>query len=97
MVVSGEAWRLFKEARPDRNFYDFWLEASLNFSMCSFDLSTLFLLREGDTPTIVTSHSSSLVKTEPLCPKIDDHDFAYASDIVKNNSRDPDHIVELSF
>jgi hypothetical protein len=44
MVVSGEAWRLFKEACPDRNFFDFWLEAFLNFSICSFDLSTFFLL-----------------------------------------------------
>jgi hypothetical protein len=26
-VVSSEAWRLFKEAHPDRDFSDFWLEA----------------------------------------------------------------------
>jgi hypothetical protein len=41
-VVSGEAWRLFKEAHPDRDFSDFWLEASLNVSICSFDLSLFF-------------------------------------------------------
>jgi hypothetical protein len=27
----------------------------------------------------------------------DVHDFAYASNVVENNSRNPDHIVELSF
>jgi hypothetical protein len=37
------------------------------------------------------------VKTEPLSPRTDGHDFAYASDVVENNSRDPGHIVELSF
>jgi hypothetical protein len=82
-VVSGEAWRLFKEARPDRNFSDFWLEVSLNFSICCFDLSTFFLLCGGDTPASTTSNSSSLVKTEPLSPKTDNPDFAYASDICR--------------
>jgi hypothetical protein len=96
-VVSGEAWRLFKEDQTDRDFSDFWLEASLNFSICSFDLSTFFLLRERDTPAAAASSSSSLVKTEPLSPRHDEHDFAYASDVVENNSRDPGHIVELSF
>jgi hypothetical protein len=95
-VVSGEAWRLFKEAHPDRDFSDFWLEVSLKFSICSFDLSTFFLLREGNTRAAATSSSSSLVKTEPLSPSTDVHDFAYASDVLENNSRDPGHIVELS-
>jgi hypothetical protein len=96
-VVSGEAWRLFKDAHPDRDFSDFWLEVSLKFSICSFDLSTIFLLHEGDTRTATTSSSSSLVKTEPLSPSTDVHDFTYASNNVENNSRDPGHIVELSF
>jgi hypothetical protein len=88
---------LFKEAHPDRDFFDFWLEASLNFLICSFDLSTFFLLREDDTPATAASSSSSLVKTEPHSPKTDHHDFAYASDVAENNSRDPGHIVKLSF
>jgi hypothetical protein len=96
-VVSGEAWRLFKEAYLDRDFSDFWLEVSLKLSICSFDLSTFFLLREDDTPAAGASSSSNFVKTEPLSPRTDEHDFAYASDIVENNSRDPGHIVELSF
>jgi hypothetical protein len=96
-VVSGEAWRLFKDAHPDRDFSDFWLEVSLKFSICSFDLSTIFLLHEGDTRAAATSSSSSLVKTEPLSPSTDVHDFTYASNNVENNSRDPGHIVELSF
>jgi hypothetical protein len=95
-VVSGEAWRLFKEAYPDRDFSDIWLEASLKFSICSFDLF-IFLLRGDDTPAVAASSSSNLVKTEPLRPRTDEHDFAYASDIVENNSHDPGHIVELSF
>jgi hypothetical protein len=37
------------------------------------------------------------VKTEPRSPKADKYDFAYSSDIVENNGRDPGHIVELSF
>jgi hypothetical protein len=96
-VVRGEAWRLFKDAHPDRDFSDFWLEVSLKFSICSFDLSTFFLLREGDACVVATSSSSSPVRTGPLSPRTDVHDFAYASDVVENNSRDPGHIVELSF
>jgi hypothetical protein len=42
MVVSGEAWRLFKETHPERDFSDFWFEALLNFSINSFDLSSFF-------------------------------------------------------
>jgi hypothetical protein len=37
------------------------------------------------------------LKTEPLSPITDELDFAYASDIVESNSRDPGHIVELSY
>jgi hypothetical protein len=36
------------------------------------------------------------MKTEPLSPKTDEYDFAYASDVIENNGRDPRHIVELS-
>jgi hypothetical protein len=34
---------------------------------------------------------------EPLNPITDEHDFADASDVAKNNSCDPGHIVELSY
>jgi hypothetical protein len=95
-VVSGEAWWLFKEAYPDQDFFDFWLETSLKFSICIFDLFTFFLLREDDSSTAVASSSSKVMKTEPLSPITDGHDFAYASDVAENNSRDPGHIVELS-
>jgi hypothetical protein len=97
MVVSGEAWPLFKETHPERDFSDFWLEISLNFSINSFDLSLLFLLHEDITPTATAASSQSFVKTEPLGLKISEHDFAYASDIVENGSHDPGHIVELSY
>jgi hypothetical protein len=33
VFVIGEAWRLFKEAHPEQDFSDFWLEASLKFSL----------------------------------------------------------------
>jgi hypothetical protein len=36
-------------------------------------------------------------KTEPLSPITTGLDLAYASDIVEDNSRDPGHVVELSF
>jgi hypothetical protein len=97
MVVSGEAWRLFKETHPERDFFDFWLEVSLDFSINNFDLSSFFLLHEDFTPTATASSSQSFVKTEPLSPKISEHDFAYASDIAESGSRDPCHIVELSY
>jgi hypothetical protein len=42
MFFSGEAWRLFKEAHPEQDFSDFWLEVSLKFSMDCFDLSSFF-------------------------------------------------------
>jgi hypothetical protein len=95
-VVSGEAWRLFKEAYPERDFSDFLLEASLDFSIRSFDLSWFFLQCDGYVPAIEASSSRTFVKTKPLSPKTSDYDFSYASDTIENNGRDPGHIVELS-
>jgi hypothetical protein len=97
MVISGEAWRQFKETHPERDFSDFWLEVSLKFSMDCFDLSSFFFLREDESPTVTNSSSSRILKTEPLSPITVGLDFAYASDIVENNSRNPGHVVELSF
>jgi hypothetical protein len=96
-VVSSEAWRFFKEAYPDRDFFDFWLETSLKFLICSFDLCTFFLLREDDSFAAATSSFSKVMKKEPLSPITNEYDFAYASDVVENNSRDPGHIVELLY
>jgi hypothetical protein len=97
MIVSGEAWRLFKETHPERDFSDFWLEVSLKFSMNYFDLSSFFLLREDYSPTDVASSSSKILKTEPLSPITTGLDFTYASDVVEKNSRDLGHILELSY
>jgi hypothetical protein len=97
MVVRGEAWRLFKETHPERDFSDFWLEVSLNYSINSFDLSTFFLFREDDSRAATASSSSKVLKTEPLSPITTELDFAYASDVIENNSRDPGHIIELSY
>jgi hypothetical protein len=97
MFVSGEAWRLFKEAHLEQDFSDFWLEVSLKFSMDCFDLSSFFLLRKDESPTAANSSYSKLVKTEPLSPITTGLDFAYASDVAKNSSREPGHVVELSF
>jgi hypothetical protein len=97
VIVSGEAWRLFKETQPERDFSDFWLEVSLKFSMNCFDLSSFFLLREDESPTAANSSSSKILKTEPLSPITTGLDFSYASDVAMNGSRDPGHIVEISF
>jgi hypothetical protein len=97
MFVSGEVWRLFKEAHPDRDFSDFWLQVSLKFLMDCFDLSSFFLLREDESPTATNLSSSKVVKMEPLSPITTGLDFAYASDVVENNSREPGHVIELSF
>jgi hypothetical protein len=96
-VVSGEAWRLFKEAYPERDFPDFWLQACLDFSIRSFDLSWFFLQCDGYAPATEASSSRTFVKMEPPSPKTSDYDFTYASDIAKNNGRNPGHIVELSY
>jgi hypothetical protein len=97
MVVSGETWRLFRGTYPERDFFDFWHEVSLNFSINSFDLSMLFLLCEDGSPAATASGPQSFVKMEPLSPMIGEHEFSYASDIVENGSGDPGHIVELSY
>jgi hypothetical protein len=97
MFVSGEAWRLFKEAHPVQDFSNFWLELSLKFSMNCFDLSSFFLLRDDESPNAANSSSLRVLKTEPLSPITTGMDFAYASDVAENNGRNPGHIVELSF
>jgi hypothetical protein len=96
-VVSGEAWRLFKEAYPERDFSNFWLEACLDFSIGSFDLSWFFLQCDDYVPITEASSSQTFMKTDPPSPKTSDYDFAYASDIAENSGRDPAHIVELSY
>jgi hypothetical protein len=97
VFVSGEAWHLFKEARLEQDFSDFWLEASLKFSMGCFDLSSFFLLRKDENSTVVNSSSPRIPKTDPLSPITTGLDFAYASDVAENNSRELGHVVELSF
>jgi hypothetical protein len=94
---SGEAWRLFKEAHPKEDFSGFWLGASLKFSMGCFDLSSFFLLCKDEDSTAANSSSARIPKTEPLSFITTGLDFTYASDVVENNSREPGHVVELSF
>jgi hypothetical protein len=62
-----------------------------------FDLSSFFFLCVDYNPTVAASSSSKVLKTEPLSPITTGLDFAYASDVAENNSRDPGHIVELSY
>jgi hypothetical protein len=97
MFVSGEAWRLFKQAHPEQDFSDFWLEASLKFSIGCFDLSSCFFLCKKSRSASSTSRSTRIPKTEPLSPLAGSSDFAYASDVGNNNVRKPGHVVELSF
>jgi hypothetical protein len=97
MFVSGEAWRLFQEAHLEQDFSNFWLEVSLRFSIECFDLSSFFLLRKGESSTSANSSSSRIPKMEPLSPISTELDFAYASDIVEDNHREPRYVIELSF
>jgi hypothetical protein len=97
MFVSSEAWHLFQEAHPDQDFSYFWLEVLLKFSMDCFDLSSCFLLRKDENSTASNSSSSRILKMEPLSPITTRLDFAYSSDVVEDNSRDPGHVVELLF
>jgi hypothetical protein len=96
-VISGEAWRLFKAAYPERDFSDFWLEACLDFSIRSFELSWFYLQRDGYNLATEASSPRTFVKTEPPSPKTSNYDFAYSSDTAENSGRDPGHIVELSY
>jgi hypothetical protein len=97
MFVSGEAWRLFKQAHPEQDFSDFWLETSLKFSMGCFDLSSFFLFYKKESSAPATSRSANILKTEPLSPNADALDFAYASDVAEDNSCKPGHVVKLPF
>jgi hypothetical protein len=97
MFVSGEAWRLFKRAHPEQDFSDFWLEASLKFSIGCFDLSSFLLCRKKIRSASSTPLSAKVPKMEPLSPLADAFDFAYASDMAENNVSKPGHVVELSF
>jgi hypothetical protein len=97
MFVSGEAWRLFKQAHPEQDFSDFWLEASLKFSIGCFDLTSFFLLHKDSRSAASTSRSTKAPKTEPLSPLASSSEFAYASDVADNNVCKPGHVVELSF
>jgi hypothetical protein len=97
MFFSGEAWRLFKQSHPEQDFSVFWLEASLKFSMRSFDLSSFFLFRKKGRSASSTSRSAKIPKTEPLSPLAGASDFAYASDIAENNVCKPGHVIEVSF
>jgi hypothetical protein len=97
MFVSGEAWRLFKQAHPEQDFSDFWLETLLKFSMGCFDLSSFFLFCKKESSAPATSCSANIPKTEPLSPIADTLDFTYASDVAEGNSCKPGHVVELSF
>jgi hypothetical protein len=78
-------------------FFGFCLEVSLKFSMDCFDLSSFFLLHKDEGSTATNSRSSKFVKMEPLSPITIGLEFAYASDVAENSSREPGHVVELSF
>jgi hypothetical protein len=97
MFVSDEVWRLFKQAHPEQDFSDFWLETSLKFSMGCFDLSSFFLFCKKESSAPTTSHSARIPKTEPLSPCASAPDFSYASDVAEDNNCKPGHVVELSF
>jgi hypothetical protein len=97
MFVSGEAWRLFKRAHPEQDFSNFWLETSLKFSIGCFDLSSFFLFCKKGGSTGASSSSTKILKAEPLSPIVTELNFAYASNIVEDDSCEPGHVVELSF
>jgi hypothetical protein len=96
-LLAAKRWRLLKQAHPEQDFSDFWLETSLKFSMGCFDLSSFFLFCKKESSAPATSCSANIPKTEPLSPIADALDFAYASDVAEGNSCKPGHGVELSF
>jgi hypothetical protein len=73
------------------------LKLHSNFQSTASIFLLFFLLRKDKNPTTASSDPSQIPKKEPLSPITSGLDFAYASDIVEDNSREPGHIVELSF
>jgi hypothetical protein len=69
MFVSGEAWRLFKQAHPEQDFSVFWLETSLKFSMGCFDISSFFLFckKESTAPDALDFAYASDVAEDNSC------------------------------
>jgi hypothetical protein len=88
---------LFKQAHPEQDFSDFWLETSLKFSIGCFDLSSFFLLYKKESSAPATWRFTNIPKPDPLSPNANAPDFAYASDVAEDNSCKPGHVVELSF
>jgi hypothetical protein len=65
--------------------------------MDCFDLSSFFLLCKDEGSIATKSRSFKFVETEPLSPITPGLDFAYASGVAENSSRELGHVVELSF
>jgi hypothetical protein len=57
----------------------------------------LFLLCKKEGSTLANSSSTKIPKTEPPSPTAGELNFAYASDIVEDDSCEPGHVVEISF
>jgi hypothetical protein len=55
--------------------------------MHSFQLTCFFLQCDGYALATEASSPQTFVKTEPLSPKTDDYNFAYASDTAGNSGR----------
>jgi hypothetical protein len=96
-IVSGEAWRLYKESHPGCKFSDFWTYCCQYFSMRSFQLSWFFLYCDGYALATEASSLRPSMKTKPLSPITGDCSFAYASDVAENRGRSPGRIIELPF
>jgi hypothetical protein len=65
--------------------------------MRNFQLTWFFLQRDGYALATEASSPRTFVKTEPLSPKTNNYDSAYASDTAEHSGRNPGHIVEISY
>jgi hypothetical protein len=65
--------------------------------MRSFQLSWFFLQRDGYALATEASSPRTFVKMDPLSPRTNDYDLAYASDTAEHSVRNPGHIVEISY
>jgi hypothetical protein len=81
-----------KKITPNKIFPIFGFKSRL-----SFQLAVLIFLRSYGSPSVAASSVSKVLKMEPLIPISTGLNFAYGSDVAKNNSCDPGHVVELSF
>ena len=98
VIVSGESWRLYREANPSGSFQEFWTSCCQYFFLHSFPLGWFFLAHDKFAiANVDASDPPAIVKMEPPSPLASDDGFAYACDVAEGRGSKPGHVIELPF